>query len=128
MRTDVLSVGVSLRVGQCVLSHFTCYSLELNRLPERYGKKAEVNAPAFYKYVFNVGEKHDTVLRLTGFTRGVAFVNGVNLGRHWAAENSCNKLFVPAPFLKEGENELVIFDVLANANGKTVTLTDDTSD
>lgn len=76
----------------------------------------------------NVGEKHDTVLRLTGFTRGVAFVNGVNLGRHWAAENSCNKLFVPAPFLKEGENELVIFDVLANANGKTVTLTDDTSD
>lgn len=117
-----------LRVGQCVLSHFRCYSLEMDRLPSVYDGKGELNAPTFYKYEFDVKEKHDTVLRPEGFTRGVAFVNGVNLGRHWTTEHSCNKLFVPAPLLKEGVNELVIFDVLTNGNKKTVTLTDDYGD
>ena len=49
---------------------------------------------------------------LEGFTRGVAFINGFNLGRHWDIENSDNKLFIPAPLIKEGKNQIVVFDVL----------------
>ena len=101
---------------------FDIYSIELNTLPESFEENAENNAPAFYKYEFNTENPKDTVLFPEGFTRGVAFINGFNLGRHWTVENSENKLFIPAPLIKKGVNSLVIFDVLANGKEKSVTL------
>lgn len=103
---------------------YKTYSLELEKLPVIYDGSEEKNAPAFYRYVFNVDKKEDTLLRVDGFTRGVAFINGFNLGRHWTIEHSENKLFIPAPLLKKGENEIVVFDVLANEKAKTVKLSD----
>ncbi len=101
---------------------FDVYSIELDRLPEVYDKKAQENAPALYKYEFTAEELTDTVLRLDGFTRGVVFLNGFNLGRHWTVEHSENKLYIPAPLLKEGVNELIVFDALANEKEKRVFL------
>ena len=95
-----------------VLLGYNVYSLSLDSLPTSYSAKATVNQPAFYKYELNVDSACDTVMHLDGFTRGVAFVNGFNLGRHWDIENSPNKLFIPAPLLQRGKNEIVIFDVL----------------
>jgi beta-galactosidase len=97
---------------------YDIYSFELDTLPEKYGDAPKLNAPAFYKYVLSAEKARDTVLHLEGFTRGVAFINGFNLGRHWAIEPSPNKLFIPAPLIKEGENEIVIFDVLATDKDK----------
>ena len=103
---------------------FDIYCLPLEKLPESYCGKAQENAPALYKYEFEVDKCNDTLLRLSGFTRGVAFLNGFNLGRHWDVEHSENKLFIPAPLLKEGKNELVVFDVLAKPTPKSVKLAD----
>lgn len=97
---------------------YDIYSFELDTLPEKYSEEPKINAPAFYKYTLNADEPRDTVLKLSGFTRGVAFINGFNLGRHWTIEHSPNKLFIPAPLIKEGENEIVIFDVLATNDEK----------
>lgn len=101
---------------------YTMYSVPLTTLPERYDGKAKKDEPAMYRYVFSVKEKHDTVLHLSGFTRGVAFINGFNLGRHWTIEHSPNKLFVPAPLLKDGENEIVVFDILTTDDKKMLSL------
>lgn len=103
-----------------VLMGFTTYKLPLDTLPESYMGKAEENAPAFYKYELIVDEALDTVMHLEGFTRGVAFVNGFNLGRHWSIENSENKLFIPAPLLKKGINEIVVYDVLHKTDDKKI--------
>lgn len=103
---------------------FTVWSLELKTLPAEFTGKAVEHAPAFYCYEFDVEECADTILRLQGFTRGAAFLNGFHLGRHWDIEGTENKLFLPAPLLKQGKNQLVIFDILANKNKKTVVLTD----
>lgn len=103
---------------------YDIYSLELDKLPESYSDKAEPNAPAFYKFEFYADKAEDTVLRLEGFTRGVAFINGFNLGRHWDIENSPNKLFIPAPLVKEGKNEIVVFDVLAKDTNKKLRLSE----
>ncbi|MGN1059161.1 MAG: beta-galactosidase, partial [Clostridia bacterium] len=62
----------------------------------------------------------DTVIHLKGFTRGVAFINGFNLGRHWDIKDSENKLFIPAPLIHEGINEIVIFDVLHKEEEKQI--------
>ncbi|MBQ9915403.1 MAG: hypothetical protein IJO50_04580, partial [Clostridia bacterium] len=91
---------------------FTVYSLPLAQLPAEYSDKARENEPAFYRYEFTAEEPQDTVLHFEGFTRGVAFINGFNLGRHWALEHAENQLFIPAPFVKKGKNEIVVFDVL----------------
>ena len=101
---------------------YEIYSLELETLPERYDTAVQMNAPAMYCYEVDIDSRADTLLRLEGFTRGVAFLNGFNLGRHWTIEHSENKLYIPAPLLKEGINRIVVFDVLANDGPKTVKL------
>ena len=101
---------------------FEIISLELEKLPSKFDDKAEINAPAFYKYEIDIEKAEDTVLALEGFSRGFAFINGINLGRHWDIENSQNRLFIPAPFLKEGKNEIIVFDILAKDGAKRVEL------
>ena len=107
----------------CRKKHFgyDIYTLPLETLPKEYHDEVTENTPALYRYTFTADNICDTVLNLSGFTRGVAFINGFNLGRHWTTEHSPNKLFIPAPLLKKGVNEIVVFDVLANGNEKNLT-------
>ena len=100
------------------------YPIPLDTLPETYGADPVPNTPTFYKYVFNAEKAQDTVLHPEGFNRGIAFINGFNLGRHWKIVCSDNKLFIPAPLIKEGENEIVIFDVLPNRAEKSIRLSE----
>eukprot|EP01137_Pigoraptor_chileana_P021783 Opistho-2@85910 len=53
----------------------------------------------------------DTYLAFDGFTKGVAFVNGVNIGRYWNVGPQFT-LFVPADLLVPGvANEIVILEL-----------------
>lgn len=97
-------------------------SAPMEKLPETYEESIEENKQGFYKFVFNAEEIKSAVLTLKGFTRGVAYINGFNLGRHWDIENSENKLYVPYPLVKKGKNEIVVFDVLTKKDEKTVEL------
>ena len=66
--------------------------------------------PTFYKTTFHVEEPADTFLALPGWTKGVVWLNGFNLGRYW--ERGPQKtLYIPAPLLKEGQNELIVFEL-----------------
>jgi beta-galactosidase len=69
-------------------------------LPER---------PGFYRATFNVDTIADTFLNPTGWVKGVAFVNGFNLGRYWTIGPQLT-LYVPAALLKQGVNELIVFE------------------
>ena len=92
-------------------ANYEIYSLPLDRLPKRICGKAKAGKPAFYEFEIEVDVVADTVLYPYGFTRGVVFCNGFNLGRHWDIENSENKLYVPKPVLRKGKNLIVVFDV-----------------
>ena len=78
--------------------------------------------PAFYRGTFNVEEKADTFVRFDGWTKGVAFLNGFNLGRYWEV-GPTRTLYIPAPLLREGENELIVFE-LHGTSVPVVRLTD----
>ena len=78
--------------------------------------------PAFYRGTFNVEEKADTFVRFDGWTKGVAFLNGFNLGRYWEV-GPTRTLYIPAPLLREGENELIVFE-LHGTSTPVVRLTD----
>ncbi|HFI0634156.1 TPA: beta-galactosidase family protein [Streptococcus suis] len=65
--------------------------------------------PAFYRYQFELEELADTYLDMTGFGKGVVFVNNVNIGRFWE-KGPILYLYIPKGYLKKGENEIVVFE------------------
>ena len=67
--------------------------------------------PTFFRGTLTVeGTPADTFVRLDGFQKGFVMVNGHNLGRYFNAAGPQKTLYVPAPFLREGDNEVVVFE------------------
>ncbi len=67
--------------------------------------------PSFFRGFFDIeGEPADTFLRLDGFHKGFVKINGVNIGRYFNDAGPQKTLFVPAPFLKAGKNEILVFE------------------
>lgn len=92
------------------LFHWTHYPLPLNDLkPLDFEKSKETGGPRFFRGTFDVDHPADTFLKLPGFCFGCAFVNGVNLGRFWKIGPQ-RTLYVPAPMLQRGANELIVFE------------------
>lgn len=53
----------------------------------------------------------DTYLHTSRLGRGYAWVNGVNVGRYWTQAGPQQALFVPGIWLRNGSNEIVVFEV-----------------
>ncbi|WP_030220672.1 glycoside hydrolase family 35 protein [Streptomyces bikiniensis] len=75
--------------------------------------------PAFHRGTFEVTEPADTYLHLDGWTKGNAWVNGFPLGRYWS-RGPQKSLYVPAPVLRAGTNEIVVLELHAGPRGRTV--------
>lgn len=65
--------------------------------------------PAIHSYTFNVDTTADTFLALPGFGKGTVFINGFTLGRFWD-KGPQKHLYIPAPLIHEGENNLLIIE------------------
>ena len=55
-------------------------------------------------------EPADTFLYFPEGTRGYCMVNGFNIGRYWNIGPQ-RTLYIPAPLLKKGRNEIVVFEL-----------------
>jgi beta-galactosidase len=66
--------------------------------------------PALHRGTFHLTELGDTFLDMRGWGKGVAWVNGHNLGRYWKIGPQ-QSLFVPAPWLKRGANQVIVLDL-----------------
>jgi len=64
----------------------------------------------FFRGRFDLGTVGDTYLDLSGWAKGVVWVNGHNLGRYWEIGPQ-KRLYCPAPFLLKGRNVIVVFDL-----------------
>jgi beta-galactosidase GanA len=64
----------------------------------------------FFRGTFDLETTADTFIDVTNFTKGFVWVNGYNLGRYWEIGPQ-TRLYCPAPWLKTGENEIIIFDM-----------------
>ena len=65
----------------------------------------------YYKGSFNVKRVGDTFLRMDGFGKGQVWVNGHALGRYWNIGPQ-QTLYLPGCWMKRGENEVVVLDIL----------------
>ena len=64
--------------------------------------------PAFYRGQFDLRDTGDTFLDTRGWGKGAVWINGHPLGRFWNLGPQ-QTLYVPAPWLKKGRNEVVVF-------------------
>ncbi len=119
---DSKGITEGVRLDRQFLFNWEIYTIPLDNLSslefEENIKDVE-NHPRFFKGAFNVSEIGDTFLDFTGWEKGVVYINGFNLGRYWS-EGPQKRLYVPSPLLKEGENEIVIFEL--HNNGEVMEL------
>ena len=59
---------------------------------------------------FDAARSEDTFLDVSHAGHGVAFVNGVCVGRYWNIGPQ-QTLYVPAPLVREGRNEVLLLDL-----------------
>jgi beta-galactosidase len=69
----------------------------------------DVSGPAFHHGTFALSKPADTYLDTSKLSKGFVWVNGHNLGRTWSIGPQ-KSLYLPAPWLKAGRNEVVVFD------------------
>jgi beta-galactosidase len=67
----------------------------------------------FFKGSFELDHTADTFFDLSRYKKGMVWVNGHNLGRYWYIGPQ-QRLYCPAPWLKKGRNEIIVFDLLEN--------------
>ncbi|MEV0408585.1 beta-galactosidase [Actinoallomurus sp. NPDC050550] len=64
----------------------------------------------FFRATAHLRSVGDTYIDVSRWTKGVVWVNGHNLGRYWQIGPQ-RRLYCPAPWLKPGHNEILIFDL-----------------
>ncbi|XP_061390128.1 beta-galactosidase [Musca vetustissima] len=89
------------------------------------------HGPIIYYGEFIVTQEHHTYLNPTGWGKGVAFVNGFNIGRYWPVAGPQITLYVPQEILHKGRNSLVLIEYQqtnrADVNSKPYITLDDTA-
>jgi beta-galactosidase GanA len=64
----------------------------------------------FFRGTFRLDRAADTFIDMTGYRKGIVWVNGHDLGRYWDIGPQ-TRLYCPAPWLKAGENVVMVFDL-----------------
>ena len=102
-----------IRFGQRNHYGWQMYPLEMKDLSGVKYEKCDggVEKSSFLRGVLNIeGEPKDTFIRLDGFHHGFVMVNGFNLGRYYNDAGPQKTLYCPAPMLKTGKNEILVFE------------------
>ena len=80
-----------------------------------------ISGPIFLKGDLMIDDEPcDTFIRLDGFNKGFVMINGVNIGRYFNSAAPQKTLYVPAPFLKKGNNQILIFESDSTLETKVV--------
>ncbi len=119
--TGRINYGAELQEGQSgitrsvsmaghELSGWQVYSLPMTSPDGLKGWQANaLPGPAFHRGTFTLATVTDTYLDVRGLGKGFVWVNGHNLGRTWSVGPQ-ESLYLPAPWLRKGVNEVVAFD------------------
>ncbi|KAI1903367.1 hypothetical protein AGOR_G00026460 [Albula goreensis] len=99
------------------LRNFTVYSLDMKpsfieHLSAASWKylPAVPSFPGFFQgRLFVDGYPSDTFIKLPGWSKGLVFINGQNLGRYWSIGPQ-QALYLPGPWLNSGINQVIVFE------------------
>ena len=86
------------------------YALPMTDLSHLRFSSSNPRVPAFFRGQFQLSSLGDTFLDMQGWGKGYVWVNGHNLGRYWKIGPQ-QTLFLPATWLKQGTNSVVVLDL-----------------
>lgn len=68
------------------------------------------NTVAYYRGTFTLDKVGDTFIDMRSWSKGMVWINGHAIGRYWEIGPQ-QTLYMPGCWLKEGENEIIVFDL-----------------
>jgi beta-galactosidase len=108
-----LSAPVLLAGHPAPLKNWEVYSFPLDeaeRAKLRF-HPGPATGPAFWRGHFQLKATGDTFLDLRLWGHGAVWINGHGLGRFWNI-GPTQTMYCPAPWLKVGENEVVVLELI----------------
>ncbi len=128
MRGEIKGITKSVTLAGVPLTGWQVYPLPMTTLPPFSTSKIVIlseaknphissespqpppGVPTFYRANFALTHTGDTFLDVRALGKGALWINGHPLGRFWNIGPQ-QTLYVPGPWLREGTNEIVIFDL-----------------
>lgn len=115
---DRKGITDSVTLDGITLKNWKVYNLPMDRkfiYNLRSSGKNLKKPGVFYKGSFILTKEggtlsSDTYIDVSKYVKGIVWVNSHNLGRYWNIGPQ-QRLFCPAPYLREGMNEILIFDL-----------------
>ncbi|XGW28001.1 hypothetical protein V3C99_008085 [Haemonchus contortus] len=111
---DYKGIVIPVKLDGAQLTGWTSCAVDVEQL-------VDVTAQSSVSNVFNVGDvfrgeftptgKGDTSIDMSNWGKGVAWLNGFNLGRYWASAGPQKYLYVPAPLVTTGKNSLLFLEL-----------------
>ncbi len=101
-----------VRLGQRYHYGWEMYPMTMDGLSRlTFAPESGFEKPAFLRGNLHLDDApKDTFIRLDGFTKGFVTVNGFNIGRYYNPAGPQKTLYLPAPLLREGDNEIIVFE------------------
>jgi beta-galactosidase len=123
---DRKGITDSVTLNGTTLVNWQVYNLPMDKKyiwDLRSSGKSLKKPGVFFKgnFVLSRGERDlysDTYIDVSNYKKGIVWVNGHNLGRYWNIGPQ-KRLYCPSPWLREGMNEIMIFD-LHQTESKTI--------
>lgn len=108
LRDERKGITESVRLNGRELTGWDVYTLPMSATPAPAFREGSADGPAFYRGAFELAATRDTFLDTRGWGKGTVWVNGHHLGRFWDIGPQ-QTLYVPAPWLRIGRNDVVLF-------------------
>jgi beta-galactosidase len=121
IRTEMKGITGSVKIGGQQATHWQIFPLPLSDLTRLRFTDSLCEGPCFYRYSMTTQSPPlaatenlaDTFINTHEFSKGISFLNGKPLGRFWSVGPEYT-LYTPGPWLHQGANEIIFFDLLGN--------------
>ncbi len=110
---DRKGITESVSLDGTILSNWKVYNMPMDWkfIYDLRSTSISVKRPGIiFKGSFTLLEKGDTFFDISSYTKGIVWINGHNIGRYWNIGPQ-KRLFCPGTWIKQGMNEIIIFDL-----------------
>ena len=108
----------AVRLDGTPITGWKIYPIPMNSVDSLAFKTGPCTGACFYEATLHVESPADTFVDTRSLGKGEVFINGHPLGRFWRIGPQ-RTLYLPAPWLRRGDNRIVVFD-LEGKPGATV--------
>ena len=110
LRDERKGITTSVSLGDKELTGWEVFTLPMSSTPRLSHAETAPQVAGFYFGTFRLAVTGDTFLDMRGWDKGTVWINGHQLGRFWSIGPQ-QTLYVPGPWLRVGDNEVVVFSL-----------------